>query len=950
MRRRLVQVALAALCLTLAAAPVAAQVYTGRIELTVVDATGAVLPGATVELSGQQIANTVTDMRGEARFLNLAPGRYNVAVRMSGFGDWKNENVAVATGQVVALRASMAVGGLETTIDVTGGLPTIDPKRTTQSTNVTYEELQQVPSSRDPWVVLQTVPGVVVDRVNVGGAESGQQSNYRGKGAAGGENTWNIDGIAITDMSALGSSPTYYDFDMFQEMQATTGGADVTNGTPGVALNFVLKTGSNTPRGSARWYAEDEDWKMQANNMPADLAALIGGVSGKGNRMRKYKDAGFELGGPVVRDRLWAWGAYGETDVTVMTLADTPDQTILENYSLKVTGQASSNLRGNFTYYRGEKLKYGRNASPSRPPATTWNQGGPTQMYKGEANLTIGNNTFVTARYAKVDGGFFLTPQGGLNVNMIFADDAGIGRNSWYEYRTERPQNTMNVEANYFSGRHELKAGFGYRKADVDSAYTVPGNGIITYHDGYPNMIAEVTAWNQFTGTIGRYMHGFLSDTISFDRLTLNVGVRWDRQSSSVRAYAQAGNPLLPALLPDLTGRAADDVIVWNSLTPRIGATLALDEERKTIGRASYAQFASQMNAGAGGFFSTVGSFRGVYIYDVVDLNGNGTVDANEIAGRAAQNWYGFNINNPANVGTPNHVVGDYKTPLTQEFILGVDRELMPNLGVSASYTFRHFSRFNWRPVEGLRADDYVQRGTFAGTLQPVGQFSVPYYGVSALPADRTRTEYIDRDGYSQRYHGLEISATKRMSNRWMARFGFSWNDHREYFDGNNSRTDPTSTLANPNIDGGHVMASSGGSGKSAIYMVLPQYQFILNGLYQAPWGVNLGMNMVNRQGFAMPYNRSLVATGDPLGNNKTLLLVDDVTRFRLPMVTSLDLRLGKEFLIGSTRTNIDLDVFNVLNSATVLGRQYDLRLTTADNVREIMNPRILRVGFRFAF
>jgi uncharacterized protein (DUF2141 family) len=943
-------VAVMALCSALVVANASAQTFTGRIELTVTDSTGAVLPGATVELTGQQTANTVSDARGEARFLNLAPGRYTVTAKLSGFGDWKTENITVSTGQVVGLKATMAVGGMATSIDVTAGAPTIDPKKQTQSTVVSYEELQSVPSSRDPWVVLQTVPGVVVDRVNVGGAESGQQSGYRAKGAGSGENTWNIDGIAITDMSALGSSPTYYDFDMFQEMQATTGGADVSNGTPGVALNFVLKSGSNAPRGSARWYAEDEKWKLQANNMPADLAALIGGVSGKGNRMRKYIDSGFELGGPIVRDRLWAWGAYGKTDVTVVTLADTPDQTLLENYSLKVTGQATNNLRGNFTYYRGDKIKFGRNASTSRPPATTWNQSGPTEMFKGEANLTVGNNGFLTARYADVGGGFSLTPQGGLNVNMIFSDDAGIGRNSWYEYATNRPQQTMNVEGNYFRGRHELKAGFGYRTADVTSSYTVPGNGIMTYHDGYPNMIAEITAWNDFTGTTGKYISGFLSDTISFDRLTLNLGVRWDRQSSSVAAYSQKGNPLLPTLLPDLTGTATDDVIVWKSFTPRIGATYAIDDSRKTIARASYAQFASQMNAGAGGFFSTVGSLRGVYIYDVADLNGNGTVDAAEIAGRTAENWYGFNINNPSNVSTPNHVIGDYKTPLTQEFILGVDRELMANLGVSASYTFRHFSRFNWRPIEGLRADDYVQRGTFTGSLEPVGQFAVPFYGVSSLPADRSRTEYIDREGYSQRYHGFEVSATKRMSNRWMARFGFSMNDHREYFDGDNSRTDPTSTLANPNIDGGQVMVSSGGSGKSSIYMVLPKYQFVLNGVYQAGWGINLGMNMVNRQGFAMPYNRGLVATGDPLGSNKSLLLVDDVTKFRLPAVTSLDLRLGKTFNLRSTTANIDLDVFNVLNSATVLGRQYDLRLTTADTVREIMNPRILRVGFRFAF
>ena len=71
------------------------------------------------------------------------------------------------------------------------------------------------------------------------------------------------------------------------------------------------------------------------------------------------------------------------------------------------------------------------------------------------------------------------------------------------------------------------------------------------------------------------------------------------------------------------------------------------------------------------------------------------------------------------------------------------------------------------------------------------------------------------------------MAATKRLSNRWMARFGFSTNDHREYFDGNASCTDPTSTLANPNIDGGQVMRSTRGSGKSGIYMVLPKYQFV---------------------------------------------------------------------------------------------------------------------------
>ena len=116
---------------------------------------------------------------------------------------------------------------------------------------MTLDELQSIPTARDPWVVMQTVPTVYLDRVNVGGAESGQQSNYNAKGAQDTDNTWSIDGVPVTDMGdsisrprhASGSSAFYYDFDSLQEMAITTGGADAQNPTAGVQLNMVLKKG-----------------------------------------------------------------------------------------------------------------------------------------------------------------------------------------------------------------------------------------------------------------------------------------------------------------------------------------------------------------------------------------------------------------------------------------------------------------------------------------------------------------------------------------------------------------------------------------------------------------------------------------------------------------------------------------------------------------------------------
>ncbi|HJR59068.1 MAG TPA: carboxypeptidase regulatory-like domain-containing protein [Vicinamibacterales bacterium] len=967
MRVRLARLAVLCAALLAFATPAAAQVYTGRIDITVADTTGAILPGVTVEITGPQTATAVSDASGEVHFLNLAPGTYTVTAKLQGFGDYVNRNVPVVAGGGVPLKVALAVGGVTQQVEVMAESPVIDPKRTATMTNVTNEELQQIPSSRDPWVVLQTVPGVIVDRVNVGGAESGQQSNYQAKGAASGDNTWNIDGIAITDMAALGSSPTYYDFDMFQEMQVTTGGADLSIATPGVGLNMVLKSGANTPRGSARIYYEDEG--MQANNLPDDLKASLGGVTGKGNRINLYKDYGGELGGPLWRDRLWAWGAYGKTDVTLLTLANTPDQTILENTSFKATGQISQALRGNFTFFRGDKLKFGRSAGPLRPPETTWNQSGPTSLYKGEANVVLGNNLFLTGRYAYVDGGFSLTPQGGLDT-PYFRDDARVFRGSYIHYETVRPQWTGSADGNFFKGKHEVKFGFGWRKADVDSTTIVPGydgpNGIITTHTGYPSMQADVFVANDNTSASTKYLSAYIGDTMTWDRLTLNLGVRWGRTASSVKGNTQTGSSLLPLLLPDLTSTARNDVLVDSAFTPRIGLTYALDDARKTIARASYASFSSQLNATAANFMSTVG-YRGVYLYDVIDLNGNRVVDPAEIAGRTCSdalvaagscNYYGtLDINNPGNVGEPIHTVGDYDPPLTHEFQLGLDRELIPNFGVSGTFTYRKFVNFVWRN-NGLVGTAYNEIGTFTGSHPAIGDWSVPIFGVTAdkFPANRGATEYRQRPDYSQRFIGFELAATKRLSNRWMARFGFSSNDHREYFDSRAGMTDPTPTPTNPNVDGGLVVRQSTGSGKSGIFQVLPKYQFTATGLYQAKWGINLAANIVNRQGFAMQYSigqldtRTINPAGDANARLKNVFLLDEAGDARLPSMTSLDLRLGKEFAFNRVRFNLDLDVFNATNASTILGRQYNLQSTQANNVLEIMNPRVLRLGVRFNF
>jgi hypothetical protein len=927
--------------------PAAAQVNTGRIDVTATDLTGAALSDTAIDVSGPQDQSATTDARGEAHFLNLAPGTYAVRAKHAGFSDYLNRGVLVETGRTVPLGISLTVQGVATQVQVSVDFPVVDTKKVTTSTNLTTDDLQDVPSARDPWVLLQSVPGVVVDRLDVGGAAAGQQSNYFAKGAQFSDNTWSLDGVAITDMAATGSTPTYYDFDMFQEMEIVTGGADVRSSTPGIQMNMVLKSGTNAYRGSGRVYFENES--LQANNMPPDLASTIGGTTGKGNRTHQYNDYGAEVGGPLVKDRAWFWGSAGKTHVDQLTLNGGHDRTEFNNEAVKATARLSRGFRANALYYRDDKDKFGRNAAPNRSQEATQDQTGPTQIYKGQIDFA-GRAMYFSAKAAHVSGGFSLVPEGGTAAS-VWEDDGGIVHGSTDLYTTHRPQNTAALDGNYFRGRHELKFGLAWRHTEVRSTDSFPGTGIVTYHIGYPEMLGQVTRDNAVL-TEGSYGGAYVSDTWTRDRLTVTAGLRWDRQASSLGPASAPASRALPSLLPAVTATRVDDAIVWNSVTPRIGATWALDKARKTVARATYSMFPSQLSAAQAQFISTIQAASITFL--AVDLNGNKIADPSELlTGLGNQGFSGFDPLNPRRLTTLN-TIGAYRTPLTHEGIFGVDRELFSHFGVTGAVTYRRVMHLDWAPFTGVTSADYVRTGTLTGDADPIGVFSVPLFALpgSKAPAGAGRT-YEERPDYHQRYLGFELSAVKRLSDHWMARFGFSTNDDREYFDGNAGIGDPTPNPASANTSGGSVVTPSTGSGQSNVFLVLPRYQLVANGMYQARWGINLGFNMLVRQGYAMPYFMSAVQTGDAINPLKAVLVATDPARFRLPAVKSLDVRVEKTLTVRGANVALDLDAFNVTNRNTPLGRQYDLRLTGPtgfNQILEIMNPLIFRLGARVTF
>jgi hypothetical protein len=944
----------------LSALPATAQtLFQGRIDVTVQDAQGSVVPGATVEISGPVTQSQVTDDQGEARFLNLPPGAYTVNAMLQGFRPYANDRVQVAAGTSVRLPITLQVSGVAESVQVTAPEPpTVDPARQTVTTSISYDELQQIPSSRDPWVVLQTVPGIVVDRVNVGGAESGQQSNYLAKGAPGGDNTWNIDGIPITDLAATGSSPTYYAFDMFQEMSVTTGGASATNPTAGAQLNMQFKGGSNQLTGTAHYIGTTESW--QSNNLPDELLDLAG-PSGKGNRMDELSDFGFDVGGPVVRDRWWAWGAYGRTDGTLFTLNGDPDRTLLENVAFKTNGQITPRIRPEFLFFRGNKEKNGRGASPLRARETTWDQKGPTPLYKGQVNFVAGDNVYLTTRVGYVGNNFSLTPLGG--DASAYRDSGRVRRGNYQLYATDRPDWSGHADGSWFRGRHEITFGGSVRHTRDDETLIYPGNGVDSLHnaDFATTRSMQAWIWRPFfaaSKVVSQSLYG--GDTIRMGRLTANLALRFDRSYASMLESAQAANPGFPSLLPAIVAPAEDKMIDVNLLSPRVGLSYALDETARTVVRASYGLFGSQLGSGTVQGFSAAS--LAILIYDATDANGNNIADPGELGDLLG--FTGVDPDDPGSGINFNRVDPNLTSPKTHEVVVGLDRELAPNLAVSTAFTWRRFNDVIWTgldlssgntvyPLVGVTRADYAPDGVATGAAPGLGSFNVPFFAADPdrLPPGNG-AEYRNRPGYHQQYLGFEVQATKRLANRWMARVGFATNSHREYFDDpSQAIQDPTPTTIFPNIDGGQVVTPTFGSGKSEIYLILPRYQFNASGLYQMPWGINVAASMVAREGYGMPYFAT-VESNDQSAPEKRVLLVDPDDS-RLPAVVSLDMRVGKTFNIRNTDLSLDLDIFNLMNRATVLGRQYDVTATGStgfDQVLEIMNPRLLRLGVRFAF
>ncbi len=979
MRGRLLALLAATGVLVSSAVPAMAQAPTGDIVGRVVDTSGAVLPGVVVTVSGGSLLRpqaATTGDTGTYLFPGLQPGVYTVKFELTGFKTIVVEQVQVNVGSNTTTNATLDVSTLEETVTVTSEAPLVDTRKVGTRTNYTQEQLQDIPSARDPWVMLERTPGIAMDRANVGGSQSGQQSGYISRGATTTNNKWLLDGVDITDQAATGASAVYYDFDMLEQMQISTGGNDVTQQTGGVGINLVTKSGTDQFRGTGRYYVTDDE--LGSTNLTEDLRRQ-GARSGA--PIQNIKDYGIEGGGPIWRGRAWFWGSYSKQNIKVgvvnfyqkvpgcpvnaadplaqqLSVAEinsclNTDLTALDNYNIKGSGLLFS---GNtFTWHSNfaDKVRNARDASDTRPFETTYIQEGPVWTHKASDRHVFDDRLIAEAAYAHVGGGFGLLFQDPANRQIQPLNDLGTGRweRSYNQSEFDRPATSIALTSTYFvpatlGGDHAIKVGYNFRDTPASSTTVYGGDVYAQTRNGVPE---RAQFWRSaFTDYAMTTHSAFLQDNFTRDRLTLSAGFRWDRQDDEALASAVDSNPLVPQWLPGIAFAGADSGVVFSNWSPRLGVGYDLFGTGRTVLRSSFSVYYGQIAPGSlSGTLNPVSSASISFPWN--DANGDRVVQLDEVTlERSAVITFSGNYNpdNPGFLGTTNTVDPGLKNDRTVEYTATADHQLGSSVAVSLSYIYRRYSDFRFDQRVGISESNWVPT-----TYQPTCAAAAPscpqltYYQPNiSIPGVQ---RLVNRGGYTRDFNGLEAVLTKRMSDRWMLDMNYGYNSAVDNFasvQGYSSTFDPTNLA---NYDGRQYAVEAGGSGIDNVF-VNAKHLFKMAGVYAAPWDINIGATYNFRQGYLFPQR---ILSPNRSGAAGTVnLLLQPFGESRYDTFQMVDARVAKRFVFGRRSVEASLDIFNVGNVNTVLTRNLNQAAATANQVTGIVAPRVLRLGVRVQF
>jgi hypothetical protein len=877
--------------LLLAHSPISGQSLTGALVGTVRDAQGRAVVGAVVRLTSHAPAGVQTQKTsatGELRFLALSSGDYVLDIEAPGFSPFHEGDIRIGTGATLERIVVLHVAGVRESVVVGGSGSRIEARNSGFETRFEREDLQSIPTRRfSMFDFIRAAPGV--SPTSPGSVSSNSVSVF---GSGTNENGFLIDGTNFT-CPCSGEARSEPGVDFIREVQIQSAGASAEFGNvQGAVINVVTRQGSDRFAYDASYYGQ----LSALTSQPVQLAYQGSGGRQSGYERVRYRDFTTNVGGPAVRDRLWFFGGYQylrDYDSQPGTDPSLPRTYEQDKVFAKLTWRLAPGLQlqQSFhdeiwvspelaTFVKPFEATLRRHASV---PAVTFAHLTHTLSPHTVWEVRVGR--FVFDRKDDPGTGSVDRPSRFDRGTGVFSG-APQAFGSLILRRTTAKATVTHFQPRLFGAGHEWKIGGQIEKGEHRFATIIPTGTRYVDDAGQPFQAVSRDPSN--AGGVFKTASMFVSDAVTISNsLALNTGLRFD--------HSQAVSQDLPML--DSAGgetgtlvRGLGTLYTWNVWSPRLGLTMKLTDDNRTVMRASYGRFDQGVLTGELEPFHPGATPTTTRAFD--PATGGYTTLVSIVDPRTNL------ILNPQT-----------RTPHTDEYSVGVDRAFSQSLSVSAAYIHKRGSDFiGWTDVGGQYRED---------TRILADGRSLPVLVIANSTADR-RFLLTNPAEYSLAYNGAVLAAEKRPSRGWQAfaSYTFSKASGLQVSSGASAAASQVSTIAGaPYLtfgqDPNNLTNARGRLPNDRPHMLrvmssvdVPHTRFVvaanLQYLTGKPWAATAQVAL-------------------PQGDQRILL--EPRGSRRLSAQTLLDVRLSRTFQVGGpNRVEVLLDVLNALNDTAEEG------------------------------
>ena len=729
----------ASVALLLVPAPTFAQFGQSGIAGTVRDTTDAVLPGVTVEAASpvliERVLTAVTDGQGLYRFDDLRPGEYTVTFTLPSFNTLIRDGIQLPSSFTATVNVVMTVGSLDESVTVTGESPTVDIHSVTSQQVFSSRVIEALPARRGPYAFSAFAPAVTSVALQDALASNKDQLNVAAYGGRIGEAIAMVDGVSTLNRVGGGSggqnmriSPAYV-----QESTVVLGGASAEHVYGGVVTNVVPKEGGNTV--AVEFYADFAPSELQADNLTSDLRAR--GVPAISEILEQW-DANVSIGAPIVRDQLWAFLSYRDSTVRQTipgTFADLNPLDWVYTPDLSAPGQnkvTNKNLTGRLTWqatprdriaaffdHQPQLVAFRAIEFGHAIEGTTFTPYEPNSQFAAVWKSAVSSRLLIENRVSWVPTTLNAQPHPHIRPGTVSALETTTGRmlransnlgRGAIPYAKLRFRNfNYSPSVSYVTGSHTFKAGVNLERQNNRNTIFANRDIAVRLRNGVPIGLRQYpTPYTSPSNT--RTLAVFAQDQWTFNRWTLNLGVRFDHFVASIPAYTLEAVQFAPRR----EFAAEDNTANFKDISPRLGAVYDLSGDGRTALKVNVSRYVSRTRGRSAQTFASRAD-RSLNMTGLTWMDDDGNFfpncdltnfQANGACGRISNLNFGL-LSPAATIRDDDVLTGWGNRPYNWAGSVSIEHQLSEALSVTTGYHRRTFGNFTVTQNQATTPADY---------------------------------------------------------------------------------------------------------------------------------------------------------------------------------------------------------------------------------------------------